>query len=369
MRADGFRRAIEAVFCPEYVRRENTRGINYCSDATDVGKSESRYSPDLTAGPSWCHIGSGTKNCSTRRDTMKKILLAAVAVIASATIANAQAVTISGEGRMGIQGMDTGAWSWRQESRLTLDFNVAVEADHGLTFGAWTRARMETGGLGALSANGYGVGIFSSARVWVEANNFRLTFGNTDGALATAGTSHGWLGGCGIGYEGGQICGDSVGLDTIAQQEDATYSILANHVTSRAMITYTMGDTVVAISHDRDISTEIGARTSFGAFTVAAGYTDIGTGVWTVSGHYDAGVWGGGLIVAGGMGATNWALSGSANLGGGSLYGYYGDVFGASAYGLSYGYDLGGGATATFGAERVNYLGLTTASVGIAFSF
>ncbi|MCB1395658.1 MAG: porin, partial [Rhodobacteraceae bacterium] len=80
---------------------------------------------------------------------MKKILLASTALVLSAGLAHAQAVTITGSGRMGITGMDAGGgWNWSQEHRLDLNFNVSVEADHGLTFGAWTRARMEGGWQG-----------------------------------------------------------------------------------------------------------------------------------------------------------------------------------------------------------------------------
>ncbi|MCB1389997.1 MAG: hypothetical protein KDK12_12785 [Rhodobacteraceae bacterium] len=288
---------------------------------------------------------------------MKKLLLATSALIASATIANAQAVTISGEGRMGIMVWDNGvATAWTQENRLTLNFNVAIEADHGLSFGAWTSARTQSSWWGSYT------GTFSGSRVWVEASGVRLTFGNVDGAMATAGVSHGYLGGCGVGYEGGPICGDSVGLLTIAHQEVNPGA----GSPSMALVTYTSGDTVVAVSHQRGVSTEIGARTSFGAFTVAAGYTTL-FDVWTISGHYDGGAWGAGAIVAANSVATNWALSGNVQVLGGNLYGYVGRVFTANAYGLSFGYDLGGGATLTAGAERVG--NLTMGSLGVAFTF
>ena len=72
---------------------------------------------------------------------MKKILLASTALVLSAGLAHAQAVRITGEGRMGIMYTNAGGGVWAQENRLQFNFNVAVEADHGLTFGAWTRAR------------------------------------------------------------------------------------------------------------------------------------------------------------------------------------------------------------------------------------
>ena len=112
---------------------------------------------------------------------MKNILLATTALVLSAGLAHAQAVTITGEGRMGLMYTSGGA-GWSQENRLTLNFNVAVQADHGLTFGAWTRGRIS--GRGAS-------GVLAGSRVWVEASGLRVTFGNTDGALATFGASHG----------------------------------------------------------------------------------------------------------------------------------------------------------------------------------
>lgn len=297
---------------------------------------------------------------------MKKILLATTALVISAAAADAQAVRIGGEGRMGIMYSNGGLWGasdWAQENRLQFNFSVSVQADHGLSFGAFSRARITNGSTG----------VFSGSRVWVEANNFRLTFGNVDGAIRGAGTSHGYAGGCGIGYEGGQQCGDSVGL----LASHAFASTGGGHP-SMLRIDYSFGDTRLALSHQRDGSTEFGIRSTFDAFTVALGYANrvtptAATGsIVTVSGHYNGGTWGAGLIVArfsNGAGATanNWALSGNVELGGGNLYGYVGRVFSERAYGLNYGYGLGGGATLSVGAERVG--SHTTGSVGVAFNF
>ena len=135
---------------------------------------------------------------------MKKLLLASTALVLSAGLAHAQAVTISGEGRMGVgyESWNNGGSAWAQENRLQFNFTVSVTADHGLTFGAFSRARITNGATG----------VFSGSRVWVQANNLRLTFGNVDGAIRGAGTSHGYAGGCGVGYVGGVTCADAVGL-------------------------------------------------------------------------------------------------------------------------------------------------------------
>lgn len=301
------------------------------------------------------------------RETMKKILLASTALVLSAGLAHAQGLTITGEGRMGVFFQDNGFVSaWTQENRLTLNFNVSVEADHGLTFGAWTRARTQSTNWGSYA------GIFSGSRVWVEASGLRLTFGNIDGAIRGAGVAMGYGGGCGIGYEGGTLCGDSLGLvgnGTVSQGQSST----GVGPGSRTRIDYTFGETRVALSHDRNGNTELGVRTSFDAFTVALGYSDgdafIFGDVWTISGHYDGGSWGVGALITDFAGWTNYAISGNVNLGGGDLYGFVGQLYDDATYGISYGYDLGGGATLTVGAEHTAYNDVTFGSVGVAFTF
>jgi hypothetical protein len=355
---------------------------------------------------------------------MKKILLATSALALSAAAANAQAVRIGGEGRMGIlyESVSVGGVStneWAQENRLQFNFTVTVQADHGLTFGAFTRARMNNGSTG----------VFSGSRVFVEANNFRLTFGNVDGAIRGAGTSHGYAGGCGVGYVGGHYCGDTAGLvglgtlglvptlftGTTTIQPNQTHNFVSTGggPAARIRIDYSFGDTRIALSHDRNAATEFGIRTRFDAFTVALGYsnraslgvTAVGaptsiTGlsltpqqvpgsVLALSGHYNGGTWGVGLLgvrvsydgALSPLSHTNYSLSGNVELGGGNLYAYVGRVGHASipllglinfnTAGISYGYGLGGGATLTAGIERASGGGVTytSASVGVAFNF
>lgn len=313
---------------------------------------------------------------------MNKILLASTALVLSAGLAHAQAVTITGEGRMGIQydeagfADSTGALSdWRQENRLTLNFNVSVEADHGLTFGAWSRARMQVTSYDAAvvgtpgSRGTAGAGVFSGSRVWVESNGLKLTFGNQDGAIRGAGVAMGYAGGCGVGYEGGYLCLDAAGLLGVSQGQNSTGS--DNEPMVR--VDYTMGSTRVALSHARDGATEFGIRSTFDAFTVAAGYTNGGAGAssYTISGRYNGGSWGAALLLARIGGATtNWSLQGNVALGGGNVYGFVGEVSNATVYGLNYGYGLGGGATVMAGVEHTELgAGRTTASVGVAFTF
>jgi hypothetical protein len=359
---------------------------------------------------------------------MKKILLASTALVLSAGIAQAQAVRITGEGRMGIIYETSrgtlapfSGSNWIQENRLQFNFTVGVTADHGLSFGAFTRARM-TNGTAAQ---------FSGSRVWVEASNLRLTFGNVDGAIRGAGVSHGYAGGCSVGYVGGHYCGDTAGLiglsslgvapspyqtgNTIMAGQTQGFASQAGGPAARARLDYSFGETRIAISSDRGAATEFGIRSRFDAFTVALGYSNrasiatlgvgpatqpgyfsdlIGTAivpgsVVALSGHYNGGSWGVGALVvrvsySGALSAqshTNWSLSGNVELGGGNLYGYVGRVTQArtgnplnrvfNTAGVSYGYGLGGGATLTAGIERLSAPGFTftSASVGVAFNF
>lgn len=337
---------------------------------------------------------------------MKKILLATTALVLSAGLAQAQGLSIGGEGRMGIihtnAGPSGGFWvpfvpastSTVQENRFQLNFTATAQADHGLSFGAFSRVRITNGATG----------VFSGSRVWVEASGLRLTFGNQDGALVGAGVAMGYLGGCGIGYVGGHLCGDSAGLLGVSQ----LFASTAGGAPDRMRLDYTMGDFRIAISHDRGFggtsrSTEVGVRYTFDAFTVAAGYRPAtATGqtvlgvltstprVITASAAYNGGSWGVRAIVARIGTLTTGNVQASAELGGGTLYGYVGrtrvqtGVLGfpgawvagtAPAAGINYRYGLGGGAAITAGVEHVGRNNVvqnartTVASVGVTFNF
>ena len=350
---------------------------------------------------------------------MKRLLLSTTLLVASAGFAQAQAVSITGEGRMGIlyETISTGGVSfsdWVQENRLVMHFNVEVAADHGLTFGGYSRVQINNGSTG----------VFSGSHIFVEASGLRLSFGNLDGAIITAGVAGGYPG-CGIGYVGGHYCGDSAGLVGLfflglntppgfpnngvlqtAQAQEFDYT--GGGAPARIRLDYSFGNTNLALSHDRGGATEVGVSTTFDAFTVALGYSNraslsiaagggiaglqVAGNVLTLSGAYDGGSWGVGLLAArmsysgvlSPFSHTNWTLRGNVELGGGNLYAYIGRVHHAGilglnpyrAVGISYGYGLGGGATLTAGIESLSGnlvpgtpVRFTSASVGVAFSF
>jgi len=304
---------------------------------------------------------------------MKFVLLSAGLLAVTPVVANAQALSISGNGRMGVQYDSNGftthggtATNWRTESRLRLNFAVAVEADHGLRFGGFTRLELGTGGS---SATTMAVAPFSGARVWVEASGLRLTFGNQDGAIATSGTARG-VGGR-VGYEDGQLHGEIGGLRGVITRFGGTSASGANTDGQQTIHARYSGDGFeVALSTERERGIEIAARARFDAITVAAGHQTARGGTVrasTVSAHYNAGAWGlGGLVARVGT-QTNWSVAVNAGLGGGEAYGYVGRVGGARSFGLSYGYGLGGGANIIAGGERVG--SRTTGSLGVAFRF
>ena len=183
-----------------------------------------------------------------------------------------------------------------------------------------------------------------------------------------------------VGYEGGQQCGDSAGLLGAVSWFSSTGATGVNAGGQQTIhASYTAGDFGGAISAERGRGFELAARGRFDAITVAAGYQSARGGtarVTTVSARYNGGDWGVGAIVArigsGATGVTNYNVSGNVALGGGNLYGYVGRLNGGNAFGASYSYGLGGGASLVAGAERtINTLNqrTNTASVGVVFNF
>ncbi len=307
---------------------------------------------------------------------MKSVKLSAGLLALSVGAVQAQGLSIGGNGRMGVQydssGLNTltGTSNYRTEARLQLDFSATVRADHGLRLGAFTRARMQSQGGTATQQQ---TGQFSGARVFVEAEGFRLTFGNQHGAIATSGTARG-VGGR-VGYEGGQQHGETAGLRGVVTRFNSTGATGANTVGQQTIhARYSAGDWAAALSTERGRGWEVGARARLDAITVAAGYQSARGGtarVATASAHYDGGDWGVAVLVAriaaGAPAVNNGSISANMSLGGGDLYGYVGRTGGSSAFGVSYGYGLGGGARVVAGGERVG--GRNTASVGVVFRF
>lgn len=277
-------------------------------------------------------------------------------------MAHAQGLSIAGNGRMGVQYDSNGfagGTNWRTESRLQLNFTASAEADHGLRFGAFSRVEVSQGGTGD----------FSGHRVWAEAANLQLTFGNQDGAIATTGTARG-IGGR-VGYEGGQLHGETGGLRGVVTRFNGTGATGNNAGgESTVHLRYSADNWQAAISTERGRGIEIAARSQIDAFTLAAGHQTARGGTLrasAISAHYDGGEWGVTGLAARVGAQTNWSVAANAALGAGEAYGYVGRTGGNNAYGLSYGYGVGGGARIVAGGERVG--GRATASLGVSFRF
>lgn len=315
---------------------------------------------------------------------MKKFLIATTALTLAAGAAAAQDVstragslTISGEARFGVGYTSTPAAGNKKtqlENRLTLDFNIVRETDSGVKFGAHSRLRIQRAGA---NNSGFSGGSFTGSRVWVEASGVRLTVGNQHGAVRGIGASHGHAGGCGIGYEGGIQCWDAAGIIGTAQaQWDVADNVAPTASTAirnmnRVRVDYTLGGTALALSHDRNGSTELAARHKFGDFTVAGAIKRGGgvghTNISTVSAAWSANGYTVGAIIARVGVNTNGSISAAANFGANSVYGYVGRIGGNSTFGLNYAYDLGG-AKIVVGGERRSTVG-SVASVGAVFTF
>ncbi|MCA0203546.1 MAG: porin [Proteobacteria bacterium] len=303
---------------------------------------------------------------------MKKLLLATTALALSAGLAHAQGVTINGNGRMGLIHTRAGGVSTTvMENRLRLQFNVAIEADHGLTFGAFARTQSGSNGGAAFA------GVISGSRIWVESNGLRLTFGNQDGAIQSR-----LVGAQTVGYTGGTFAGSSAGMFIFPQGQTSNGA----GPNQRVAVQYQANGYYVHVSHDRawggaNAGTEIAVGGTFGQFSVMVGHANAtgplylaGTSMTTVAGAYNGGSWGLSAIVARRENVgTNWIIGGNVALGGGTLNGYVGRyVDGVVAtndntYGLGYSYGLGGGARVAAGIERTN--DVTRAEVGVAFNF
>jgi len=311
---------------------------------------------------------------------MKKVLFATSALVASAGIASAQGVELSGHAEMGIiggSGIET-----QFHTDIDVKFTMSGETDNGLTFGA-TIDLDEEGGFG--NTNG------GPESVFISGSFGTLTMGDTDGALdwaltevgmggaiADDHTAHGGYNGNSRadGQQDGQIArydysfGDfafavSAEIDD-AGADDPSFGIGAKY--SGDMGGVTLGVGVGYQSYENGSGTHDAFGVSLSAkmdngLSMVVNYSDMGD---TDAGGVDESHWGVGI------GYTMDALTFAAN------YGVYEE--GASqqdGFGLAVNYDLGGGAVVQFGYGSTGSCGVyagcvadsNTFSLGVAMSF
>lgn len=321
---------------------------------------------------------------------MKKILLATTMLVGGASIAAAE-VSLSGTARMGvISNFSDGIVTNGDESELSFSSRVRViftlsgETDSGLSFGASIRADNAAAG-----------NVGDAGEVFVSGAFGKLSMGDVDGAAQMA-TGHV----AGVGYTGLSDLNESVflGAGTGATDPTALYEYSAGDFTFylsaanprpvvTALNTVTADLTAIAI----------GAKYSFGDYTVGLGYenlqgysgvavplptpdnTDVdhivlklsanvaGFNVQGLVGQAD-GTLGGAVLdnakqYAASVSYTVDAITGTA------FYTDDSDLGGTTAYGLGASYDLGGGAALVGGVVKDHDRNESAYDLGITMSF
>lgn len=319
---------------------------------------------------------------------MKNVLFASTALVAFAGAASAQSITLSGFAEMGLFDVSAGTGATNGVEFFTdidVTFTMSGETDGGLTFGA--SVDLDEGGSGAAAvadnADDGGVTIFLSGAFGT------LTMGDTDGALDWALTE--------VAFNSGSINDDETGHAGYNGNGglDGTYD--------GQIVRYdnTFGDFGVAVSAelDDDAAQDGDAVLGLGfRYSVNLGGTDIGLGLGyqqTEIGGFDQEVIG--VSANATFGSINAGINYSDVNNDGDLsesfdhfgigFGYAAGAFSASlnygefdfddgtdadGFGLSVGYDLGGGASLHLGygtGENQAGLDIDTVSFGVAMSF
>ena len=269
---------------------------------------------------------------------MKKLLLASSALVLSAGLASAQGLSASGFGYMGFSNNNN---SFDYGARLQV--GGSVQADHGLTFGGYWRLWSTQCDLsGAACTNQF----WQQARVFVEVDGFRLTAGNTNGAVRTFANTL-------LFYGFNPISG-------MFFQGTAGWSGFHNDGQDRNVLAqYSFGDIAGGVSYSANTGDwEIAARGTMDQFTIGLGYASAG-GDFVVHGGWSDGTIG----VAIGYDTLNAAvvLRGQYTMGDITLRAG-GDITNGE-YGLDVGYSLGGGATASATISTQNI------GAGVSFNF
>lgn len=278
---------------------------------------------------------------------MKNILLASTILVASAGIAAAE-VRVTGDGRMGVY--DNGATT-NLDGRVRVNFGLSAEGDHGLTFGGTLRIG-QTWNAATNAALGP-----QNGSVFIAANGLRLTYGDIDGAVANRVAIYGG----GLGYTGrvgrrathaGYLEGDAGAGGQASLRVD-----------------YDMSGFGISLAAAQGVANDAEIAVSYSAsgLSVAAGYEEGGN--WSVSAGYAAGAYSVGLLHSRNGAVGNTRLWGSYAMGATTLRAVVARVGGATDFGVGVTYALGGGANFHAAVAREGAAAVTTAQVGVTFSF
>jgi len=309
---------------------------------------------------------------------MKKVLLATSALIATAGMASAD-INLSGGARLGLvynNGVAATNDKIRFEKRFTINVDGSGETDGGLSFGGRIRLRSDEGDAS---------GGISSANVYLGNDTWRVTVGNTDGAMLNrVGYFQGSVGLTGLGYRNVSfnIGTSSWGLASFSSRGNAG---------SIVRLDFNVGDFGVSLSTDNRgayvLKTaahedSIAVAYNFGDWKVAAGYADEGVAdIWSLSAVGSIGDFGVGLGYSDrSTVGSKVTLEGSYNFGSTSVTAFVAktseDTLGSAGigaagseteYGIGFTHSLGG-ATLAGGIVR-DYTKNTQADFGVRFKF
>lgn len=317
---------------------------------------------------------------------MKKVLFATTALIATAGMASAD-ISLSGSGRFGIvynSAMDgVGQSKTKVEKRMTINIDGSGSTDGGLDFGGRIRLRSDEGDA---------AGATSSANVWMGNDMFRITVGNTDGAMINRiGYFQGTIGLTGLQwanlsshigsasyfdlstFSSRGNSGDVVRLDFnvagfgVSLSTNSTGDHASNGSQDSIAVSYNFGDWNVAAGYATNIKTtaisaaevdmfSLSAAGNIGDFGVGVQYSDLenaGSKI-VLNGSYDFGQ----TTVAAFVAHTDEDTAGSAGIGA------TGDE---TEYGIGFTHSLGGAILA--GGVSRNYTEETMADLGVRFNF
>jgi len=317
---------------------------------------------------------------------MKKVLFATTALVASAGIASAQGVTLSGAAEMGIvggTGIETQLWN-----DIDVKFSLSGATDNGLTFGATIDLDEINNSAGSIDATKGGSSTGGRDRnlssVFISGNFGTITMGDTDGAFDWALTELDAVADINDSNTGHSGFNGNGGLDGTYDGQVARYD-------------YSFGDFSFAASVEQDDSAPVGPvvfgvggkyKADLGGFNVGVGlgYQSNGT-VDVVGVSLDASTSSGirGILNYTSYSGTAPVTGLNSHIGLGAFYsmdalsvgvnwGQFETNGGAqkSGVGLAANYSLGGGATvqAGYGSSKA-YSGKTTNSfsLGVAMSF
>jgi outer membrane protein OmpU len=376
-----------------------------CQNGPKKAKPLSIPTPD---SPVWAY------ELKTEGKTMKKILFATTALIATASVAAAD-VRLSGYGRFGLDynqnndrvgNVSTGALNGRSStnitSRLRLQVDMSTETDNGVAFGARFRAQAES------RDNAPGGAGFNGARFFASYEGFTLQVGNIVGAVENMPglyleTRTADIGIDGAGFESivANVNGESFNWDayssggTGANGVEVIYSAngFTGHISYSAdngpaqisgliteqdarvgaMVAYNFGDWTAALalqSSDRAFEDKavLSVSGNIGQFGVRLAYADNdGVGKFGIYGNMDIGAASNVLVYVTSEDAVSAAdvAAGRNNNVDGAIGSNNRE---GTGYGIHYSYDLGGGVSFEAGARQASWEN-TTAQAGVYFSF